>query len=128
MKFKYLFSHSVMSESLQPHGLQHDKLPCPSLFPRNLLKLMSIELMMPSNVLILCCPFSSALNISQHQGISSESALASDGQRIGASALASVLSMNIQSFQSKRFISFRIDWFDLFAVPETLKNFLQHHS
>ena len=29
-----LFSHSVMSDSLQPHGLQHAKLPCPSLFPR----------------------------------------------------------------------------------------------
>ena len=35
---------------------------------QNLLKLMSIELMMPSNHLILCCP-SPALNLSQHQGL-----------------------------------------------------------
>ena len=39
-----------MSDSLQPHGLQHARLPCP------LLKLMSMELVMSSNHLILCCP------------------------------------------------------------------------
>ena len=31
---RLLFSHSVMSDSLQPHRLQHARLPCPSLFPR----------------------------------------------------------------------------------------------
>ena len=49
------FSCSVMSDSLGPHGLQHSRLPCPS--PTNiqsLLKLMSIESVMPSNHLILC--------------------------------------------------------------------------
>ena len=46
-----------MSDSLQPHRLQHTRLPCPSLSP-SLLKLMFIELVMPSNHLILCCPFS----------------------------------------------------------------------
>ena len=45
------FSHSVVSDSLRPHGLQHARLPCPS---RSLLKLMSIESVMPSNHLILC--------------------------------------------------------------------------
>ena len=43
------FSHSVMSDSLQLHGLQHTRL-------RSLLKLISIELVMPSNHLIFCCP------------------------------------------------------------------------
>ena len=44
------FSRSVVSDSLRPHGLQHARLPCP------LLKLMSMELVMSSNHLILCCP------------------------------------------------------------------------
>ena len=49
------FSHSVMSDSLWLHGLQHARPPCPSPTP-SLLKLMSIELVMPSNHLILCRP------------------------------------------------------------------------
>ena len=48
-----LFSCSVMSNSLQPHELQHSRPPCPS---RSLPKPMSIELVMPSNHLILCRP------------------------------------------------------------------------
>ena len=50
------FSHSVMSNSLQPHESQHARPPCPSPTPGVLLKLMSTELGMPSNLLILCCP------------------------------------------------------------------------
>ena len=42
--------------SLQCRGLQHARLPCPSLSPRSLLKLMSIESVMPSNLLVLCRP------------------------------------------------------------------------
>ena len=49
--------------------------------------------------------------------------LALRGQRIGASALASVLPMTIQGL-----ISFRIDWFDLLAVQGNLKSILQPHS
>ena len=49
------FSHSVMSDSLWPHGLQHSRPPCPSPTPR-VYPLMSIELVMPSNHLILCHP------------------------------------------------------------------------
>ena len=45
-----------MSNSLQPHGLQHTKPPCPSPNSQSLLKLMSIESVMPSNYLILYCP------------------------------------------------------------------------
>ena len=48
------FSHSVLSDSLPPHGLQHARPPCPSPNSQSLLKLMSIELVMPSNHLILC--------------------------------------------------------------------------
>ena len=49
------FSHAVMSDSLRPLGWQHARPPCPS-NSRSLFKLMSIELVMPSNHLILCCP------------------------------------------------------------------------
>ena len=50
------FICSVMSDSLRLHGLQHARLPCPSPTPQSLLKFMSIELVMPSNRLIFCCP------------------------------------------------------------------------
>ena len=50
------FSHSVMSNSLRVHGPQHAMLPCPSPSSQTLLKFMSIELMMPSNHLILSHP------------------------------------------------------------------------
>src|SRR5574340_822725 len=54
-----LFSCCAVSDSSRPHGLQHTRLPCPSLSPGVCSKLMSIESMKPSNQLILCRPFSS---------------------------------------------------------------------
>ena len=51
-----LFSHSVVSDSLQPHGLQHARLPTPSPSPMSLLKLMSVELVIPSNHHLLLLP------------------------------------------------------------------------
>ena len=50
------FSHSVVSNSLQPHELQHARPPCPSPTPRSSLRLTSMESVMPSSHLILCCP------------------------------------------------------------------------
>ena len=50
------FSCSVMSNSLRSHGLQHAKPPLSITNSKSLLKLMSIESMMPSNCLILCRP------------------------------------------------------------------------
>ena len=49
------FSRSVVSNSLQPHGLQHTRLPCPSPSP-GVGSNMSTESVMPSNHLILCHP------------------------------------------------------------------------
>ena len=60
---------------------------------RSLLKLMSIESVMPSNQLILCCPLSSYLNLSQHQGL-----FVPGVQSIGVSISASLLSVNIQEW------------------------------
>ena len=59
-----LSSCSVMSDSLQHHGLQHTRLPCPS----QSLKLMSIEWVMPSKHLILCL-HSPVFNLFQHLGL-----------------------------------------------------------
>ena len=75
---------------------------------------MSIKLVAPSNHLVLCCPLLLLPSIFPSIRVT--------GQSIGASASTAVLPMNIQ------LISFRIDWFDLLAVEETLKSVLQHHS
>ena len=84
-----------MSDSLWPHGLQHTRLLCPSL-SQSLLKLMSSELMMPSNYLILHCPL--LLLPSASGSFTTSWLLASGGQNIEASASASVLPVNIQSW------------------------------
>ena len=59
------FNHSVVSDSLWSHGLQHAKLPCPSPTPGaySRSKLMSIESVMTSNHLILCHPLLLPLSI-----------------------------------------------------------------
>ena len=66
------FSRSVLSDSLRSHEPQHARPSCPS--PTNswsLLKFMCIELVMPSNHLILCHPLLLLpLSLSQHQGLS----------------------------------------------------------
>ena len=86
-----------------------------------LLKLTSFESAMPSDCLVFCRPLLLLpLIFPSIRVFSSEAALCI--QSIGASALASVLSMK------SGLISFRIDRFDLLAVLGTLKNFLQDHN
>ena len=97
-----LFSHSVVSDSLQPHGLQHARLPCPS---------PSTGACSNSSPLIQWChptisssviPFSSCLQSCPASGPFLMSQLfVSGGQNIGASSSASAFQMNIQ------------DWFPL---------------
>ena len=84
----------------------------------SLLKLLSIESMMPSNHLVLCRPLLLLPSIFPSISIfSNESALfASGGQSIGASASASVLPMNIQ------------DWLVSSCSPRDFQSLLQHHS
>ena len=91
---------------------------------RSLLKLMSIESVMPSNHLILYCPFSSCLQSFPALGSFQISQFFTSGsQSFGASASA-----NSPSNEYSGLISFRMDWFDLLAVQGTLKSLLQHHS
>ena len=83
----------------------------------SLLKLMSIELVTPSNHLILS--FSSCPQSFPTSGSFPMSWLfVSGGQNIGASASASVLPMNILDWYLLGLTSFRIDWFDLLADPK----------
>ena len=69
---------------------------------QSLLKLMSIESVMPSNHLMLCHPFFFCLHLSQHQSPMRELFI-SGGQNIGASASASVLPMHIQDLFPLKF-------------------------
>ena len=88
----------------------------------SLLKLMSIESMMPSNHLILCCPLLLLPPIPPSIRVfSSESALHMRWPKY--------LSFSISpSKEYSGLISFRIDLLNLLAVQETLKSLLQHHS
>ena len=91
---------------------------------QSLLKLMSIELVMPFNHLILCHPLLLFRSIFPSIRVfSNESVL-----RIRWSNYES-FSFNISSFNEySGLISFRMDCFDLLAVQATLKSLLQHHS
>ena len=116
-----------MSDSLWPHGLQHTRIPCPSLSITNsqrLLKLMSIELVMPSNHLILCHSLPLLPSIFPSQGLFKWVS--------SLHQVAKVLEFQLQhqSFSNEYsgLISFRMDWLDLLVVQGTLKRLLQHHS
>ena len=91
---------------------------------RSLLKLMSIELVMPSNHLILCCPlFLPPSSFPSTRVFSNESALHIRWPKYWS------FSFNISpSNDYPGLISFRMDWLDLLAVQGTLKSLLQHHS
>ena len=91
---------------------------------QSLLKLMSIELVMPSNHLILCCPLLLLPSTFPSTRVfSSESVLHIRWPKLWS------FSFSISpSNEYSGLISFRIDWFDLLAVQRTLKSLLQHHS
>ena len=91
---------------------------------QSLLKLMSVELVMPSNHLILCCPLLLLPSIFPSiRGFSSESVLYVRWPKYWSFSF-SISSSNKYS----GLISFRMDWLDLLAVPGILKSLLQHHS
>ena len=90
----------------------------------SLLKLMSIELVTPSNHLILCRPLLLLPSIFPSIRVfANESVL-----RIRWPKYWSFSFSISPSNEYSGLISFRIDWFDLFAVQGTLKSLLQHHS
>ena len=90
----------------------------------SLLKLMSIESVIPSNYLILCRPLLLPPSICPRIRVfSNEPALRIRGPKYWS------FSFNISpSNEYSGLISFRMDWLDFLAVQETLKSLLQHHS
>ena len=115
-----LFSHSVISDSLHPYGLQHARLPCPS--PSSGIVQIHVhwigDVIQPSHPL---SPPSPILNLSQHQ---------SPFPWIGSlHQVAKYWSFRISlSSEYSGLISYRMDWFDLFAVQGILKSLFQHHN
>ena len=87
-----LFSHSVMSDSLRPHGLQHTRFPCPSLSPGVCSNLCPLSQWCHWTISFSVAPPSPpALNLSQHQGLF---------QWVGSShQVAKVLELQHQTFQ-----------------------------
>ena len=91
---------------------------------RSLLKLMSIELVMPSNHLILCRPLLPCLqSFPASEPFQMSQFFTSGGQSIGVSPSASS-----PSNEDSGLISLRMDWMNVLAVQGTLKSLLQHHS
>ena len=126
-----LFSHSVMSDSLWPHRLQHTRLPCPSLSPRVCPNSYPLsQWCHPTisyfivNHLILCRPLLLLpLIFPSIRVFSNELALHIRWPKYWS------FSFSISpSNEYSRLISIRMDWFDLLAVQGTLKSLLEHHS
>ena len=92
--------------------------------PQSLLKLMSIESVMPSSHLILCCPLLILPPVPPSiRAFSNESTLHIRWPKYWS------FSFSISpSNEYPGLISFRMDWLDLLAVQGTLKGLLQHHS
>ena len=117
------FSHSVMSDSLWLHGLQHARPPCPSPAPRAYSNSCPLSQWCHPTISSSVAPSPPALHFPQHQGLL---------QWVSSShEVVKVLEFQLQHQSSNDYsglISFRMDWFDLLAVQGTLKSFLQHHS
>ena len=111
------FYPSFVSDSLQPHGLQHTRLLCPSPTPGAYSNSRPSSWQCHPTILSSVVPFSSYLQNSPASGSFPISQFfASGGQSIGVSASVSVFPVNIQDL-----FFFRMDWLDLLAVQGTLK-------
>ena len=119
------FSHSVMSDSLRPRGLQHTRFPCHHQLP----ELTQTHVHWVSDAIqpshSLSSPSPLAFNLFQHE----------DLFKWGSSShqVVKVLEFWLQhklkySNEYSGLISFRIDWLDLLAVHGTLTSLFQHHS
>ena len=120
------FSHLVVSDSLQPHGLQHARLPLPSPTPRACSNSCPLSPWCHPTISSSVIPFSSCLqSFPASESFLMSQFFPSGVQSIGASVSASVLPMNIQ------------DWFPLGLTGLIsllskrwilLRSLLQHHS
>ena len=118
-----LFSHSVMSDSLWPHGLQHTRLPCPSPFPGVGSNSCLLSQWWHPNISSSVVPFSHIQSLPTSGSFLISLLFTSGGQGYWD------FSFSISPFNEySGLISFRIDWFDLLAVQGNLQSPLQYHS
>ena len=109
-----------MSDSLEPHGLQHTTLPCPP--PLGVCSnSCPLSHWGHPTILPLPSPSPSALSFSSIRVFSNESVLCIRWPKYWSFSIS-------PSNEYSGLISFRIDWLDLLAVQGTLKSFLQHCS
>ena len=127
----FQLSRSVMSDSLQPHGPQHARPPCPSLTPGVHPNLCPVSQWCHPNISSSFVPFSSSF-------IPFSSCLQSFPES-GSFQMSQHFAIRWPKYWSFSFnispsnehpglISFRMDWLDLLAVQGILKSLLQHHS
>ena len=118
------FSHSVMSDSLRPHELQHTRPPCPSPIPRVYSNSCPSSwwchpAVSSSVVPFSCCPpIPPSINV-----FSNKSTLRMRWPKYWSFSFSIIPSKEIPGL-----MSFRMDWVDLLAVQGTLKSLFQHHS
>ena len=118
------FSHSVVSDSLWPHGLQHTRLPCPSPTPGACSNSCPSSQWCHPTISSSVVPFFLMPSIFPSIRVfSSESVLCIRWPKCWSFSF----SMS-PSNEYSGLISFRMDWLDLLAVQGTLKSLLQHHS
>ena len=111
VNIRLLFSHSVESDFLWPHGLQHAKLPCPSPYPWTCSNSCPLSQWCHSTISSSVIPFSFCLqSFPASRAFLMSQLFASGGQGIGASASASVLPMNILDW-------FPLGWTGLISLP-----------
>ena len=113
-----------MSDYLQPHELQHTRLPCPSLSFGIYSDSCPLSPWYHPTISSSVTPFSSCpQSFPAHKVFSSESAL-----HVKCPKYWSFSFSNNPSNEYSGLISFMIDWLDFLAVQGTLKSLLQHHS
>ena len=112
-----------MSDSLQPHGLHHARLPCHSLFPEVCSNSRPLSQWYNPNISSSVSPFSSCPQSFPESAFSNGSALCISWPKYWS------FSFSISpSNEYPGLISFKVDWLDFLAVQGTLKCLLQHHS
>ena len=117
------FSHSVVSDSLRPHELQHARSPCPSPTPGVHSDSRPSSQWYHPAISSSVIPFSSCpQSLPASESFPMSQLFTWGGQSTGVSALASFLP------KIPGLISFRMDWLDFLAVQGTLKSLLQHRS
>ena len=117
------FSHSVVSDSLQPHGVQHTRLHCPSPTPRACSNSCPWSWGCHPTISSSVVPFSSCLQSFSASVFSKESVLRIRWPKYWSFSFSISPSNGYSGL-----ISIRIDWLGLLAVQGTLKSLLQYHT